>query len=123
MIGNEQRKDIVYDAQCAIINSSALADGFDVYELTEFDRLKILIALYQANMFSNEVKFTCKHCGTENAYKLDFDNVLAKLDEIGLEPKQFVHDSKNFKYEFTLSYPIVKRISAFYKLYYTKHKP
>lgn len=31
MIGNEQRKDIIYDAQCATINSAALADGFDVY--------------------------------------------------------------------------------------------
>lgn len=66
MVGNEQRKDIIYDAQCAIINSVALREGFDVYELTEFDRLKILIALYQANMFSNDVKFTCKNCGTEN---------------------------------------------------------
>lgn len=122
MIGNEQRKDVIYDAQCAIINSSALAEGFDIYQLTEFDRLKILIALYQANMFSNDVKFTCKNCGTENAYKLDFRNVLAKLDEIGLEPKQFSHDSTNFKYEFTIAYPQVKRISSFYKSYCFKHK-
>ena len=122
MIGNEQRKDVVYDAQCAIINSAALADGFDIYKLTEFDRLKILIALYQANMFSNEVKFTCKNCGTENSYKLNFDNVIAKLDEIGLEPRQFEHDSKNFKYTFTIAYPNVKRISSFYRSYYAKHK-
>ncbi len=46
MIGNEHRKDVIYDAQCATINNAALADGFDVYNLTEFDRLKILIALY-----------------------------------------------------------------------------
>ena len=31
MIGNEQRKDVIYDAQCAVINNAALADGFDVY--------------------------------------------------------------------------------------------
>lgn len=122
MIGNESRKDIVYDAQCAIINSTALADDFDIYQLTEFDRLKILIALYQANMFSNDVKFTCKNCGTENAYKLDFNNVLAKLDEIGLEPKPFHHEGKNFVYDFTVQYPSVRRISNFYKSYYSKHK-
>ena len=86
MIGNDQRKDIVYDAQCAIINTSALDDEFDIYKLTEFDRLKILLALYQANMFSNDVKFTCRNCGAENQYKLNFDNVLAKLDKIGLAP-------------------------------------
>lgn len=122
IVGNEQRKDIVYDAQCAVINNAALADGFDVYQLTEFDRLKILIALYQANMFSNDVKFTCKNCGQENTYKLNFDNVIAKLDEIGLAPKEFVHDSKSFKYTFTIAYPQVKRISQFYKSYYLKHK-
>ena len=122
MIGNEQRKDVIYDAQCAVINNAALADGFDVYQLTEFDRLKILIALYQANMFSNDVKFTCKNCGAENAYQLNFDNVLAKLDEIGLTPREFVHDSKNFKYTFTVAYPNVRRISSFYKSYCMKHK-
>lgn len=122
MIGNEQRKDIIYDAQCAIINNAALQEGFDIYKLSEFDRLKILMALYQANMFNNDVKFTCKNCGTENAYKLNFDNVLHRLDEIGLEPKQFVHDSKNFKYEFTLQYPNVRRISSFYKSYCAQHK-
>lgn len=122
MIGNEQRKDIIYDAQCAVINNAALTEGFDVYKLTEFDRLKILIALYQANMFSNDVKFTCKNCGAENAYKLDFDRTLAKLDEIGLEPKVFEHDSKSFHYTFTVAYPNVRRISSFYKSYCAKHK-
>ena len=122
MIGNEQRKDIVYDAQCATINNAALAEGFDIYQLTEFDRLKILIALYQSNMFSNDVKFTCKNCGAENQYKLDFDGVLKKLDEIGLEPKEFVHENKNFKFTFTIAYPFVKKISSFYKAYYLKHK-
>lgn len=122
MIGNEQRKDVIYDAQCATINNAALADGFDIYQLTEFDRLKILIALYQANMFSNDVKFTCKNCGAENQYKLDFDNVLAKLDEIGLAPKTFTHENKKFGFEFTIQYPLVKKISSFYKAYYLKHK-
>ena len=122
MIGNEHRKDVIYDAQCATINSVALADGFDIYQLTEFDRLKILIALYQANMFSNEVKFTCKNCGTENKYQLNFDNVMARLDEIGLEPKSFAYESKKFRYEYTIQYPTVKRISSFYKSYCAKHK-
>lgn len=99
-----------------------MAEGFDIYELTEFDRLKILIALYQANMFNNDVKFTCKNCGTENQYKLSFDNVIHRLDEIGLEPKVFVHENKNFKYEFTVQYPKVRRISSFYKSYYMQHK-
>lgn len=46
MIDNEQRKDVMYDAQCSIINKVALDEGFDIYELSEFDKIKLLIALY-----------------------------------------------------------------------------
>ena len=55
MIGNENRKDIIYDTQCATINTAALLDGFDIYQCTELERLKVLIALYPANMFKNAV--------------------------------------------------------------------
>ena len=72
MIDNEQRKDIVYDAQCALINQVALEDGFDIYKLSEFDKIKLLIVLYQTNMFKNDIQFKCKECGTENLYKLEF---------------------------------------------------
>lgn len=73
-------------------------------------------------MFSNNVKFTCKQCGAENIYTLNFDRVLAKLDEIGLAPKELDYENKNFKFKFTLQYPFVRRISSFYKAYYLKHK-
>ena len=46
LVANENRKDVVYDAQCAMINKTALDDGFDIYNLTEFDRIKLLMALY-----------------------------------------------------------------------------
>ena len=31
MSANSKRKDIIYDAQCAMINTAALDKGFDVY--------------------------------------------------------------------------------------------
>lgn len=47
MIDNEKRKDVVFDAQCALINSACLEPAvFDVYRCSEFDRLKLLVALY-----------------------------------------------------------------------------
>ena len=48
--------------------------------------------------------------------------MLNKLDEIGLAPKEFKYENKNFLFNFTLAYPIVRRISSFYKSYYLKHK-
>lgn len=122
MIGNENRKDIIYDAQCALINEACLTEGFDIYDLLELDRLKLLMALYQANMFNNDVKFTCKECGTENAYKLDFNNVLRKLDDISVEPRDFHYSNNRLDFDFKVAYPSVKLVSSFHKQYFAKHK-
>lgn len=121
MSANENRKDIIYDAQCAIINKVALEPGFDVYNLTEFDRMKLLIALYQENMFQNEVKFTCEECGTDNKYKVDFSNTLYRLDQYILEEKDFHYENKNFVYDFKLAYPSVSLVSKFHASYCQKH--
>lgn len=118
--GNENRKDVIFDAQCALVNDAALDKDFDIYKFSEFDRMKILIALYQANMFQNEVKFTCEECGAENKYKVDFDVTLQKLDEYKLERKIHVYDTKRFKYTFECEYPSVKLVSAFHKAYCAK---
>lgn len=115
MIDNESRKDVIFDAQCALINKVCLDEGFNIYNLTEFDRLKLLIAIYQANMYKNEIRFTCPRCGTQNSYKLDFGNVLYRLDKIIVENKTFVYENKNYKYEFTVGYPSVRYISKFHK--------
>lgn len=122
MAVNENRKDIIYDAQCAIINETALMDGFNIYDYTELDRIKILIALYQNNMFNNEVSFTCKNCGTENKYKLDFNTVIKKLDDLVVDPIDFKYKNKNLEYQFKVQYPPVKLVSMFHKQYNAKHK-
>jgi hypothetical protein len=49
--------------------------------------MKLMISLYQTNMFKNEIVFKCKECGTDNKYKLDFESVLNKLDDFNLEDK------------------------------------
>ena len=119
---NENRKDVIFDAQCALINQACLEPGFDIYSCSDFDRLKLLMSIYQTNMFANEVKFTCEECGAENAYKIDFDNVLRKLDEIVLEQSAFDYENKSFKYHFTLEFPTVKDVSDFHKSYCQKHR-
>ena len=59
-IENENRKDIIYDAQCQLINRLALEDGFDIYRLTEFDRIRLLMEIYQTNYFKNDITYKCK---------------------------------------------------------------
>lgn len=73
-------------------------------------------------MFKNEMKFTCPECGTENAYKIDFTEVLKALDKFSLEDKQYTFDNGAWKFEFTLNYPNVDVVSDYYKSFAAKYR-
>lgn len=123
MASNENRKDIIFDAQCALIQQLCLDSTFDVYSISEFDRLKLLIAIYQTNMFTNDIKFTCSECGTENTYKLDFEETISKLNNFDLNKKLFLYENKKFKYTADVEYPYVKTVSEFHKSYINQNRP
>ena len=122
MISNEKRRDIVYDLQCSLINRLCLEEGFDIYKLTEFDRIRILMEIYQSNYFKNTITYKCKECGAENTYSFDFTKVIEKLNNFDLNDKIFTVEDKVRNYVFTLNYPLVRNVSNFYKSYNKKYK-
>lgn len=122
MIQNESRKDIVYDTQCALINQLCLEEGFDIYKLTEFDRIRILMEIYSSNYIQNDIEFKCPECGTMNKYKIDFEKIIFKMNDFDLEPKTYSLEDKVRIYNFTLNYPLVYNVSEFYKDYLKQYK-
>ena len=122
MIQNENRKDIIYDTQCALINQLAIDKEFDIYRFTEFDRIKILMEIYSSNYTQNDIQFKCPECGAENLYKIDFDKISKKLDEFSLEDKTYSLEDNTRVYNFTLNYPLVYSVSTFYKDYLKQYK-
>ena len=174
MIENENRRDIVYDTQCALINrlclendekrireeaktaartamaTAAEAEGidmtsskganfavkftndfvqkyisehsFDVYNLTEFDRIRILMEIYQNNYFKDEITYKCKECGCENKYPLDFSKIIDRFNEFDLADQTYTIEDKQYVYNFVLNYPTVRSVSQFYKMYVKKYK-
>lgn len=120
MIDNEDRKDIVYDAQCATLKSICLEDDFDIYNVTEFDKIKLLLLLYQRNMVKHDISFVCPECHTENKYQIDFTNVINRLDKFDVTDKEYEYENFNWKFKFLLSYPKVSRVSQFYSSRYLK---
>ena len=122
MIENETRKDIVYDTQCALINKLALKDGFDIYTLTEFDRIRILMEIYQNNYFKNEITYKCQECGCENKYELDFSKIIERFNAFDLKDITYTLEDNKRTYIFTLNYPLVRNVSNFYKGYMKKYK-
>lgn len=174
MIENENRKDIIYDAQCALINRLCLENdqnqireaareaarvelpkaieaegielgtpqaatfavkftndfvqkyvsehGFDVYSLTEFDRIRILMEIYQNNYFKDEIVYKCKECGCENSYPFDFSKIIERFNEFDLEDHTYTIEDNQYVYNFVLNYPTVKSVSQFFKSYVKKYK-
>lgn len=120
MIDNEDRKDIVYDAQCATLKSICLEEDFDMYSLTEFDKIKLLLLLYQRNMVQHDITFVCPECHMENKYAINFSNVIARLDKFDISDKTYEYENYNWKFKFVLSYPKVSRVSQFYSSQYLK---
>ncbi len=121
MIANEKRRDIIYDVQCSLINRLCLEEGFDIYRLTEFDRIRILMEIYQSNYFKNDITYKCPECGTVNKYHLDFDKIIAKLNDFDLSDRVYNLEDKYRHYNFTLNYPYVRNVSNFYKAYNKKY--
>jgi len=174
MIENENRKDIVYDTQCALINRlclenddknirteakeaakaalpEAVADAgvdlqtpkgaafvskftndfvqnyiaersFDVYNLTEFDRIRILMEIYQNNYTHEKIKYKCKECGAENEYVMDFSKIIDNFNSFNIEDQTYTLEDNKFVYNFVLNYPKVRNVSQFYKMYMKKYK-
>lgn len=120
MIDNENRKDIVYDAQCATLKAICLEKDLDVYELTEFDKIKLLLMLYQRNMTRHDVTFICPECHAENKYMLDFQAVVDRLNQFDTSDREYVYENPTWKFRFTLGYPKVRRVSKFYSQRYLR---
>ena len=96
--------------------------GFDVYTLTEFDRIRILMEIYQNNYFKDEITYKCKECGAENKYTLDFSKIIDRFNEFDLTDQTYTLEDKQYVYNFVLNYPSVKNVSQFYKMYVKKYK-
>ena len=122
MIDNESRKDIVYDTQCAILKNICLDKDIDIYSLLEFDKIKLLLMLYQRNMNKHEITFICPECQTENKYKINFQNAIKKLDSFDISDKTFNYENDNWNFTFEIGYPTIDKVSKFYQTRYLNVK-
>lgn len=62
-----------------------LTDGVSVKDLTEFDRLYLLMVFFQMSFFKDPLQVKCPHCGVEIMYRYDMSKYLSKMDEAYVE--------------------------------------
>lgn len=118
LIDHENEPDFIYDAQCALIQKLALDETFDIYKLTEFDRLKIFFLIYQANFFAHTFETECPYCNSKFSYSIDFETLIKTIDDFDISDIEVSHIIKNRKYDFVINFPTVKRMQD-YKKYQT----
>lgn len=115
IIDNPNREDIVYESTLAMIQSLCLTKEFDILDLTEFDRLKILLTLYKQNFFNDKIEYTCKHCDHKGKYELDFTRIEKQLDVLDISDKSYTIENNTHTFIFTVGYPNVKNVRTYFK--------
>jgi hypothetical protein len=78
--------------------------------------------IYSSNYIQNDIKFKCPECGCENVYRIDFEKIIAKMNDFDLTPKTYSMEDKVRVYNFKLNYPMVYNVSEFYKDYLKQYK-
>lgn len=115
IIANEERPDLVYSAQLALIQDLCLDKSINVLDLSEFDRIKILLVIYQSNFKTSSAEVECPMCNTKLNISIDFSKTAENLNKINLDNIVVVEKALNDNYEitFTLNYPSCRRVQEY----------
>jgi len=107
--GGNQYK--IYQGLVGLIKNTCLDESFDISMMNELDRIKILVEMYRSNFFNEDVSIKCDKCSTVNTYKIDFDAMIKKIEEVDVSPiTETIGDVS-----FTIEYPNIVRMGKFYK--------
>jgi hypothetical protein len=102
---------IIYQAFIGLIQATCLSDDLNIKTITELDRIKILVELYNGNFFNSDITIKCKSCEVVNDVKIDYSKIVKNLEEVDIDPKFETVDGVKFKIEF----PTVVRMGKYYK--------
>jgi uncharacterized protein YqkB len=116
LVENEGKEDVIYASMLALIKTLCLeADTIDFDKLTELDRIKIMIELYQNNFFQSNMTYECNECQTENEFELNFEKIVENLNQLKFDDITINIDDKHRNYTFVINFPTTKRMADFLK--------
>lgn len=110
MIANEDKQNVIYAAQIALIQKICLDTTVILEELTEFDRIKIMLELYQSNFFKDNYSAKCPVCGKITEYTADFTSVINNLNKLSLDDIEFEDEISTHTIKYSVNFPTIKRI-------------
>lgn len=113
LIANEDRQDIVYNAQIALLQKICKDTSIKIENLTEFDRIKIMLEIYQSNFFKPTTEVVCPNCNESITFNLDFQTVIDNLNTIKMDDITFNDEISTHTITYTVGFPTVKRIQDY----------
>lgn len=88
-------------------------EEIDLNELTELDRIKIMLEFYMNNNILKDFKMKCPKCEAENTVKVNLQSVVDRIDEIDVEPFEFDNGQDN-KLTCNVELPKLPIMAAYY---------
>jgi len=91
---NEKPLD-TFKTTLGMIKETCLDDSVDINQLTELDRIKILVEFYRVNNILKDFDVDCPHCQKKTKIKIDIDDIINGIDKVDIKPVTFNNGQTN----------------------------
>jgi hypothetical protein len=115
MIEANEKPFDTFKAVVAMIKATCMDETLDMNELTELDRVKIMLEFYMSNNILKDFELDCPKCGFRNIININIDAMVEKMEKISVDPIDFTNGQDN-KLTCTVEIPKLPIVYMFYEL-------
>lgn len=111
VISNMKSQSMVYASTLSMIKNLCLEQDFDPMEISEFDRLRIMVHLFSNNFFSKHLSIRCpkKACDGKVRYSIKYGSLLRMMDSVDCSDIVFENSSEMGKIKVEANFPKTRR--------------
>ena len=113
MISANENPFDTFKAVVAMIKSTCV-DEIDMNELTELDRISLMLEFYTNNNILKDFDINCPKCNHKNKIKIDLDNIISNLENVSTNDIEFDNEQEN-KLTCLVGIPKLPVMHMFYK--------
>ena len=116
MIEHENDEVAMYESSLALISALSIdKEFFNISDLTEFDRIKILMTITSDNFKDHPLNITCKKCKHQFKIDFDYDTFIKTLDALPVGEKTVTLDTNGHILTAHYQYPKCSKVLDFLK--------
>lgn len=121
-IENSENQAVLYEASLAMIQSLIIdaPDDFNIMNISEFDKNKLMIAVYRQNILNEKLPVKCSNCEGDFEYVVNFDEILSAMDEMDISEQKLDIETDKLKFEIFYGFPKVSRMIEYFRILYSK---